>query len=288
MFDLRRFLDSRRSEVDRSLGRFLPPVTSVPSKLHEAMRYSVLSPGKRLRPVLCLAAAQAAASGDVPDPGDIVMRAAVSIELFHTYTLIHDDLPCMDDDDLRRGRPTCHIVFGEATALLAGDALQCLAFEILATAGNRAVGARLAGELASAGGSVGVVGGQVEDLAAVSARLDEETLSRIHRRKTACLFSAAARMGAIAGGGDDRTVNAVGRFGMAAGLAFQIVDDLLDAGGKKGEAETSCLRVYDASEARRRVVSLTTEALAALDEAVPRASSLPLRAMAEMMTERSA
>ncbi len=241
--------------IEAALSAVLPPESRRPAVLHRAMRYSVMSGGKRLRPLLCLAAADAV-GGDVRQ----ALKPAVAVELFHTYTLVHDDLPCMDDDDFRRGRPTVHRVFGEANALLAGDALQALAFEVLA--GARPAG-RLVLELACAAGSAGVVGGQVEDLAANPEKVDEATVRYIHQHKTADLFGAAVRMGALSGGARAADLKALAEYARCLGLAFQIVDDVLDGVAGK-PSELSCLAVYDAATARRKARRLRDRALAGL------------------------
>jgi geranylgeranyl pyrophosphate synthase len=213
---------ARRAEL--ALDRFLPTADTVPARLHAAMRYSVLAGGKRLRPALVLGACRAVgAADDVADP------ALAAVECFHTYTLIHDDLPAMDDDDLRRGRPTCHKQFDEATAILAGDALQALAFELAAHHGAAAVIS-----LARAGGSLGVVGGQQEDLDAegrviTGSPADRALLERIHRGKTAALIRASCELGALAAGASAAQRSALAAYGEAIGLAFQIADDVLDA-----------------------------------------------------------
>ena len=264
----------RRIEV--ALGRALPPETRRPAVLHKAMRYSVMSGGKRLRPLLCLAAADAV-GGDIRQ----ALKPAVAVELFHTYTLVHDDLPCMDDDDFRRGRPTAHRVFGEANALLAGDALQALAFEVLA--GARPAD-RLVLELARAAGSAGVVGGQVEDLAADPEKVDEATVRYIHQHKTADLFGAAVRMGALAGGAPTADLKALAGYARCLGLAFQIVDDVLD-GGAGRPAELSCLSVYDAATAWRKARRLRDRALAGVRRVPPRRRAA-LEAMVRFAVDR--
>ena len=199
-----------------------------PSALAEAMAYSLLAGGKRLRPVLCLAFADAAASASAGG-GAVADDAAVALECVHTYSLIHDDLPAMDDDDLRRGRPTNHKVFGEAMAILAGDALLTDAFTVLATGApeEQAVRGRLVAELARAAGAGGMVGGQVLDIADDRpAELDY--LTRLHRMKTGALIKAACRAGVIAGRGSEESLSAADTYGEAIGLAFQIADDVLD------------------------------------------------------------
>jgi geranylgeranyl diphosphate synthase type II len=223
----RAFLESAATRVEARLRTAVALADRGPAALAEAMRYSLFAGGKRLRPALALAACRAAGG-----PEDRALPFAAALELVHTYSLIHDDLPSMDDDDLRRGRPTSHKVFGEATAILAGDALHTLAFEVvLADTQPPALAAALALELARAAGCDGMVGGQVEDLAADGQAPDAERIRRIHRGKTAALIRASCRGGAMAGGGDARTVDALDRYGSHLGLAFQIVDDVLDVTG---------------------------------------------------------
>ncbi len=212
------------TRVDRALDRWIPSAKTVPSRLHEAIRYSLFGGGKRLRPYIALAACRAV--GGAPAAA---MPAACALEMIHTYSLIHDDLPAMDDDDFRRGRPSCHKAFDEATAILAGDALQAAAFGTLAKHAGPTAAAQ-ARELALAAGSTGMVGGQQLDLDG-SGRTSARDLERIHLAKTAAMFVAAARMGAIAGGAAKATVERLGRYGRDLGLAFQIVDDILDVTG---------------------------------------------------------
>ncbi len=223
----RAFMESAARRVDERLREALALADRGPARLAEAMRYSVFAGGKRLRPALALAACRAAGGAE-----DAALPFAAALELVHAYSLIHDDLPSMDDDDLRRGRPTSHKVFGEATAILAGDALHTLAFEVvLAGTPLPALARSLALELARAAGCEGMVGGQVEDLAAGGAEPDAERIHRIHRGKTAALTRAACRGGAMAGGGDAALVDAFDRYGTSLGLAFQVVDDVLDVTG---------------------------------------------------------
>jgi geranylgeranyl diphosphate synthase type II len=217
--------------VEPALDAALPPAEGPLARLHEAMRYSVMGGGKRVRPAFCLAACEAV--GGAPEAA---VPAAVALELVHTYSLIHDDLPCMDDDDLRRGRPTSHRVYGEALAVLAGDALLTRAFGALAES-NVEEGRRLRqiAVLAEAAGSIGMVGGQALDLAAEGSEdVDLPTLQYIHTHKTGALFAASCRMGALAGGAEARDVERLGRFGAHVGLAFQIADDLLDETAEAG------------------------------------------------------
>jgi geranylgeranyl diphosphate synthase type II len=221
MNDLRIYLKQQAETVNKALSALLPPAGERPAKLHEAMRYSIFAGGKRLRPVLCIAACEACGG-----TAEQAMPAACALELLHTYTLIHDDLPAMDDDTLRRGRPTCHITFDEATAVLAGDALLTLAFEVLANIPD--IGSALALELARAAGSRGVIGGQAEDIDAEGKVPDAGLLEYIHRNKTAALIRAACVMGGICAGADFQTREKLALYGEKAGLAFQLADDLLD------------------------------------------------------------
>ena len=220
MNDLPIYLKQLSETVNAKLDAFLPPAGECPVKLHEAMRYSVFAGGKRLRPALCIAACEACGGTAAQ-----AMPAACALELLHTYTLIHDDLPAMDDDTLRRGRPTCHIAFDEATAILAGDALLTLAFEILAAQPH---GGTLALELARAAGSRGVIGGQAEDIDAEGKTPDANLVEYIHRNKTAALIRAACVMGGICAGADSQVLQKLALYGENAGLAFQLADDLLD------------------------------------------------------------
>jgi geranylgeranyl pyrophosphate synthase len=227
---LREFLRSATARVDEALDRLLPPETEEPCTIHRAMRYSVLAGGKRLRPALVLLGARAAGGDD-----GAVLDAACAVEMVHTYSLIHDDLPSMDDDDLRRGRPSCHKVFGEAHAILAGDALHTLAFEILGSTPDSARGAALVLELSRACGTRGMVGGQAADLEAEGRPPDVAVVEGIHRRKTGALLVASLRMGALGAGGGPVVLGRLTEFGERLGMAFQIVDDLLDEEGARGD-----------------------------------------------------
>jgi len=219
--DLGPWLEESRVWAERQLERFVPPEDAHPASLHRAMRYALFGGGKRLRPAVVRLVC----------PDEQAARPAAAIELVHTYSLVHDDLPCMDDDDLRRGRPTCHVAFDEATAVLAGDALLTLAFEVV-SADEHGRGAELAGILARAAGAAGMVGGQVLDLSLEQGgTTDMDVLQDMHARKTAALFAAAAEMGAVAGGADARARRGARDYGRALGLLFQAVDDVLDVTG---------------------------------------------------------
>lgn len=230
------------------------------------MRYSVLNGGKRIRPILCIAAAEA-----LGKTADDVMKAAVSVEMYHCSTLIHDDLPCMDDDDLRRGQPTCHIKYGEANAVLAGDALMIFAFELLAEQGNALLGL----ELARSAGSRGVIAGQVEDLAAEGQAPNADLVKFIHMHKTAVLIKSSVRLGAIAAGASETELAKLSTFGEKIGLAFQIADDILDetssdevlgkpAGSDIEHDKMTYVAVHGMEAAQAKVRELTFDAIAAL------------------------
>ena len=214
------------ARAERALGNVLPPDDEIPVDLHRSMRYAVLGGGKRLRPLLTYAAGFALGH-DGPD----LDAPACAVELIHAYSLVHDDLPAMDDDNMRRGRPTCHIVFGEAMAILAGDALQALAFEILAR-GNRARGMEMLSTLGYACGAEGMAGGQALDLNATGRTLTLAELEYMHACKTGALIRAAVRLGALTAGADTQALKALDRYAAAVGLAFQIRDDMLDVEGE--------------------------------------------------------
>lgn len=215
---------STRIAIDRALAEFLPAEDAEPKVLHRAMRYSCLAPGKRVRPLLCLAAARAVGGDE-----ERALPAACAVEMVHAFSLIHDDLPAIDDDDLRRGQATCHKVFGEAVAILAGDALFALAFRILATvpvAADRVTACII--ELATQTGSDGVVGGEVMDILAEGEPPDLSGVQEIHRRKTGSLMGAACTIGGLVGGGTPDAVALLRSYGVDLGLAFQIIDDVLN------------------------------------------------------------
>ncbi len=243
------YIAARRAEVDALLATYLPPASCAPASLHEAMRYSLFAGGKRLRPILALAACDA-----VLGRRDVVLPFAAALELIHTYSLVHDDLPAMDNDDLRRGRPTAHKVFGEATAILTGDALLTAAFALMAEKGlacaiapKKILSAML--EVGVAAGSAGMVGGQMLDIAAQGKEgIALEDLHDLHLRKTGFLILAAVRMGGILGGGGPAKRAKLTQYGEAVGLAFQIVDDILDVEGET--AQTGKPVGADASKAK--------------------------------------
>ena len=223
--DLKRFLVVRQKAVDRALDRFLPKASVPPATIHKAMRYSLFAGGKRLRPILCLAAAEACGGKTAA-----ALPHACAMECIHTYSLIHDDLPSMDNDDLRRGRPTCHKVFGDGIAILAGDALLTIAFEIATHAKpvSRYDLRDVFREIAVAAGSRKLIAGQVADLEAEGKRISREQVRAIHENKTAALLTASIRLGAMAANASAKQLAAVTAFGRALGLAFQVIDDILD------------------------------------------------------------
>jgi farnesyl diphosphate synthase len=226
-FDLRAWSSARLEKVEQALSRWV--VADAPAGLGEAMRYAVLDGGKRLRPLLVLAACEAVQGNE-----EAALRAACAVELIHAYSLVHDDMPCMDNDILRRGKPTVHVKFGQAQALLAGDALQALAFELLAPEGAgvpASIQANLCRLLARAAGHSGMAGGQAIDLASVGQALTESQLREMHRRKTGALLQGSVMMGAACGAPADNALSALGAYGDAMGLAFQVVDDILDVTG---------------------------------------------------------
>jgi len=263
--------------VEAALSSWISP--QAPAGLGEAMRYAVLDGGKRLRPLLVLAAREAVAHGTKDTALDeAALRAACAVELIHAYSLVHDDMPCMDNDVLRRGKPTVHVQFGEAQALLAGDALQALAFEFLTpddSAISDGVQARLCRLLASAAGHAGMAGGQAIDLASVGTALSEDQLRHMHRLKTGALLEGSVMMGAACGDTTPQALRGLKRYGEALGLAFQVVDDILDvtadsatlgktAGKDAANDKPTYVSLLGLEEAKTYALSLLNEALEAL------------------------
>ena len=290
---LKETLEQGRIVTDQALERLIPPATQYPSSIHQAMRHSVFAGGKRLRPILCMEAARIVA-GCVPDG---VEELGSALEMVHTYSLIHDDLPALDNDDLRRGRPTCHKVFGDAIAILAGDALQTYAYEVLAKL-HCPADARVAiiAEIAHATGTVdGMIGGQVMDLEAEHQHPDAKTLEYIHRSKTGALLTASVVTGGMYAGGDASQVQSLRDFGMNIGLAFQIVDDVLDVTqtseqlGKTAGKDTASEKVtypalFGIDASVKKADELIAKADAALDAFDERAQTL--REIAAFLVER--
>ncbi|MCC6730365.1 MAG: polyprenyl synthetase family protein [Chthonomonadales bacterium] len=291
--DLESYLRSRREMVEAALDASLPHAPATPTRLQEAIRYSVLAPGKRLRPVLLLASAEAVGG----DPRD-VLPTACALECIHAFSLIHDDLPCMDDDDYRRGRPTSHRVFGEAVALLAGDALLALAFELVAANAATSAPERVVPALAliaRASGTRGMVGGQVLDMESEGRDVDGQTLEYIHAHKTGALLSASAVVGALLCGASEEQLQALRLYGRHIGLAFQIADDILDVvgdesklgkrvGGDARQGKATYPRLHGLEESRRRACAESERAVEALAAFGPGAD--PLRAIARYIVER--
>jgi len=306
-FDLSAWAAEQAQRVELALSAWV--AADAPAGLGEAMRYAVLDGGKRLRPLLVLAAAEAV-STDLAESqrgglGEAALRAACAVELIHAYSLVHDDMPCMDNDVLRRGKPTVHVRFGEALALLAGDALQALAFELLTpedAAISGAVQARLCRLLARAAGFDGMAGGQAIDLASVGVALDEDQLRQMHRLKTGALLRGSVLMGAACrepGAPLDAAVDtALSAYGDAIGLAFQVVDDILDVTtdtatlGKTAGKDAACdkptyVSVLGLDRSRAYAQDLYARAIAALDSSgLPPASTQALRALAGMVVRR--
>jgi len=280
--DAEAYIRERTASVDRWLDGCIPPPGEAPDALSSAMRHLLFPGGKRLRPALAFAAAEAV--GGVPEDA---LPAAVAVELIHTYSMIHDDLPCMDDDVLRRGRPTVHVAFGESTAVLAGDALQAAAFEALATAAlerprETALAVR---DLASAAGARELVGGQVDDLAfdpSDVAEVTPERIESIHARKSAALIAVSVITGARMAGADEAQLAELKRFGLEVGVAFQIADDLLD---RDEDDLCSLARALGPEAARERAEQLLATALRRVDDLGERAE--PLRELARFAVRRN-
>ncbi len=287
-------LERLREQVDEELDRLLPRPDVPPATIHQAMRHSVFAGGKRLRPILCIEAGKLFAGDEAS-----LRRRACGLELIHTYSLIHDDLPALDNDDLRRGKPTCHRVFGEAMAILAGDALLTLAFEVMAGPGQPSDELKLRAiyELTRAIGTPnGMVGGQVADLEAEDGKVDAATLEYIHASKTGALIRAAVRTGALYAGAGEADLNRVTRYGEKVGLAFQIADDLLDvlsstedlgktAGKDRDQHKATYPALYGVEDSRRRASELVREASEALEPYGERAHRL--RELAYYLVERT-
>lgn len=292
MFDLDGYLNERKKMVEAALAAHLDRCEGAPATLREAMSYSLLAGGKRLRPILALAACEAV--GAKPEEA---LDAACAVEFVHTYSLIHDDLPAMDDDDFRRGRPTSHKKFGEAVAILAGDALCAEAFRVAAQnrTGRQERVADVVFELARAAGAVGMVGGQVIDIEATGKKIGVEELETLHRAKTGELLLVAVRAGARMGGADAAALERLTAYGRALGLAFQIVDDILDItadlqtlgkdpGSDREAGKTTFVDLLGVDGAKARARAVMDEGLRALEPFGARAEAL--RALARYTVER--
>lgn len=286
------YLKTCQQRIEAALQRQLPSRQRLPVELHEAMHYAVMTPGKRIRPLLVYAAGHA--FGATTETLD---RAACAVEFIHVFSLIHDDLPAMDDDDLRRGQPTCHVRFGEAVAILAGDALQSLAFEMLCGSDiSDTIRLKMIATLASASGSHGMAGGQVMDLTATGKSLTLPELENLHIHKTGALIRASVLLGAMTATGEARQLQQLDHYGKCIGLAFQIVDDILDitgdteslgkTGGKDAaQQKTTYASLLGLSQARERAAQLHDDALAALETFGGNAE--PLRKIAHLIVQRS-
>jgi geranylgeranyl diphosphate synthase type II len=285
-----------RDEVDAALDRALPPETAWPPTIHRAVRYSLFAGGKRIRPALVIASGEAVGGARAD-----LMPLACAVEMVHTYSLVHDDLPAMDDDDLRRGKPTSHKVFGEATAILAGDALLTRAFHLMAEVPDGCDETRLRRRvratviLGEASGTTGLIGGQVTDLESEGRAIDAAALERLHRAKTGALLSACVRGGAVLGGADDADLDRLTRYASATGLAFQVVDDVLDAtedaehlgktaGKDEAAKKATYVSVHGLDAARRLAAALRQEALDAVAPLGPRGELLA--ALARLVVDR--
>jgi geranylgeranyl diphosphate synthase type II len=269
---LKDFLEAEARRIDAALDRLTPPESAHPATIHRAMRYSLFAGGKRIRPILCLHGA-AAIAGDAPI-SDAAIEAGCALEMIHTYSLIHDDLPALDNDDFRRGKPTCHKIFGEAMAILAGDALFTLAIQTLVRIPGLSATARvlLVDELSFASGTVdGMIGGQVTDIEGERHTPTPELLDSIHRAKTGALLRASVRMGGICAGGSAVQIEALSKYGEHVGLAFQIVDDILDveqssealgktAGKDAAQGKITFPAVYGLEDSRRMAQEECTRA----------------------------
>ena len=294
ILDIDRYLKERGDIVNKAIDSLLPKEDEFPQRLHKAMRYSIFAGGKRIRPILVIAAAEVFGK-----TAGSVINIACAVEMIHTYSLIHDDLPAMDNDDLRRGMPTCHKVFGEALAILAGDALLTKAFQImskpLAVETHNYASLQTIHEIAKAAGSTGMVGGQVVDIESEGKDIEFPVLEYTHIHKTGELILASCKAGAIMANADDRGFEAITRYGEAVGLAFQIADDILDVEGtkedvgknvggdvKKGKATYPS--ILGIEESKKRAGELASLAIASLKDFDEKAE--PLRAIARYIVER--
>ncbi len=291
--NLKAYLRSRQKEIDRALDRYLPKPKTKPTTLHRAMRYSLFAGGKRLRPILCLAAAEAC-GGKISN----ALPLACALECIHTYSLVHDDLPSMDNDDFRRGRPTCHKVFGDGIAILAGDGLLTIAFEIVSSAKptpryDMSIFLR---EIAVAAGSQRLIAGQVADLEAEGRDVKRDQLRYIHEKKTAAILTTSVRLGAMSANADPKKLRAVTQFGRGLGLAFQVIDDILDVtqtseilGKSAGKDIAAKKATYPAviglEKSRAEAKRLTRQAHNALSVFSSDAAE-PLHALANYLLER--
>lgn len=293
--DIKEYLREKGKMVEEALDRYLPKETEMPATLHKAMRYSMMAGGKRIRPALCIASCEAV-GGKIDD----VMPVACALEMIHTYSLIHDDLPAMDNDDLRRGMPTNHKVFGEAVAILAGDALLTLAFRVMTDMSHKSmvkpsVVLDVINDMSWAAGSFGMVGGQVVDMESEGREIDLPTLEYLHTHKTGALLLASIKSGAKIGGGTDEQIEALTRYGECLGLAFQIADDILDIEGSQEEIgkdvgsdlekkKATYPSIVGMAASKERALELMNMAIDSLKDFDEKAE--PLRKIAKYVVER--
>jgi geranylgeranyl diphosphate synthase, type II len=293
--DIQSYLSKKKDTVDKALDKLVPPAKTFPPSINEAMRYSLFAGGKRVRPILAIAAAEALGAKTAG-----LLPLAGALELIHTYSLIHDDLPAMDNDDFRRGRPTCHKVYGDAIAILAGDGLLTMAFEVLSDPRHAKVASAknllaITKEIATASGVFGMVGGQVVDMESEGKEVDFPTLEYIHTHKTGALIRASVRVGALYARAGKRQFAALTRYGELVGLAFQIADDILDITGTQeeiGKDVGSDLKkdkktypsFYGLEESRRRAVEVSDKAVYSLKDFDRKAD--PLRELAKFIVNR--
>jgi geranylgeranyl diphosphate synthase, type II len=293
--DIKVYLAKKKDTVDKALEKLVPPGKTFPTSVHEAMRYSLFGGGKRVRPILAIAAAEAIGAKTTD-----LLPIAGSLELIHTYSLIHDDLPAMDDDDFRRGRPTCHKVYGEAVAILAGDGLLNMAFEVMSDPrwlkvipANRLID--IIKEISTASGVFGMVGGQVVDMESEGTDVDPPTLEYIHTHKTGALIRASVRVGALYAKAGKRQFTALTHYGEMVGLAFQIADDILDVTGTREEigkdvgsdikkGKKTYPSFYGLEESRARALEVADKAVQALKDFDRKAD--PLRELAKFIVNR--
>ncbi|HKV92263.1 MAG TPA: farnesyl diphosphate synthase [Candidatus Angelobacter sp.] len=290
---LKQVLEQGQRTIDAALEKLLPAATVRPDSIHKAMRHSVFAGGKRLRPILCMEAARMIAGAQLEG----IEELGSALEMLHTYSLIHDDLPALDNDDLRRGKPTCHVVFGEALAILAGDALQTQAYEVMARLKCSAEArVKIIEEIARGTGTVdGMIGGQVKDLEAERQKPDAATLEYIHRSKTGALIASSLVSGGLYAGGTPAEIQRLRDFGRAVGLAFQIIDDVLDvtqsseqlgktAGKDTASEKATYPSLFGVDESLRRADALVSSGCAALDSFAQRAQTL--KELAHFLVER--
>jgi geranylgeranyl diphosphate synthase, type II len=293
--DIKAYLVESKNEVDRVLEQLLPAEEEAPSTIHKAMRYSIFAGGKRVRPILTLASGQS-----LGGEKDVLLHLGSAIEMMHTYSLIHDDLPALDNDDLRRGHPTCHKVFGEAIAILAGDSLMTRCYQVLADLPKiqDSVKIRIISEIAAATGTVdGMIGGQVVDLESEGKSINPETLEYIHHSKTGALLNACVRCGALAASADSAELQMLSEFGSKVGLVFQIVDDILDitsssemlgktAGKDEKVKKATYPALYGIEASKKKAIELAHSALEGIMDLGEQANAL--RSLAQFIVSRTA